>query len=127
MAEDAAPEIAHEVQVTPAHVLEAVAAFKREANLRFDTLEGTVNELRETVEEAGLNGHTPYLKAFLEQYAASYTTRQAWQTVRGDIAHRFRWLTSPKGWLKFLLAAAVGGTFTGFASTGHMPHIPGLF
>lgn len=69
---------------------------------RIDRLEGIVTA-------SGLNGHTELLKSFLEQYAATYTQRQAWLTVRGDIGHRFRWLTTPRAWLRVLFYAILGG------------------
>lgn len=119
---DAPQPIDLDAQVTPAHVLDVLVQFKSEVNARFDTLTGDVAELKDTVKEAGLNGHTPYLKAFLEQYAATYTTRQAWLTVRGDIAHKLRWIATPKGWLKMLGAALIGGIGWKLAST--LPQIP---
>ena len=69
---------------------------------RIDTLEGIVKA-------AGLNGHSDLLKSFLEQYAATYTRRQAWLTVRGDVSHRLRFFSSPKAWFRALLYAAIGG------------------
>lgn len=76
---------------------------------RIDTLEGIVKA-------SGLNGHSDLLKAFLEQYAATYTKRQAWVTVRGDVGHRFRWLTTPKAWLRVVFYAVLGGVGWGLAS-----------
>lgn len=120
-------EIPHQVQITPAHVLEALAKFKGEVNARFDGLAGDVAEVKDTVKEAGLNGHTPLLKAFLEQYAATYTSRQAWQTVRGDVAHRLRWLVPGKRWVALILAGALGavGWQLGASALGlHLPQLP---
>jgi hypothetical protein len=92
-------EIQHDAQVTPAHVL---AFMKEEVVPRLDKLE-------DTVKEAGLNGHTPYLKAFLEQYAATYVSRQAWATVRSDLKHRLRFLAPGRHWLTVLISAIIGG------------------
>ena len=132
-----------EAQATNAHVLQAVAEFKSEIVLRLDALEGAVAELKDgqaslkadvaevkaTVDNAGLNGHTPLLKAFLEQYGATYVKRQAWLTVRSDIAHRFRWLRQPKSWLRTIFYAGLGGLgweFVSHLSGFHPPHIFGL-
>lgn len=78
---------------------------------------GRIDRLEGIVKESGLNGHTDLLKAFLEQYAATYTRRQAWLTVRGDVGHRLRWLATPKGWLKVIGAAFLGGI--GWALASH--------
>lgn len=91
-------EIPHDVQITPAHVYELV---RDKVIPRLDELEGTIKE-------AGLNGHTPYLKAFLEQYAATYVSRQAWATVRSDLKHRLRFLAPGKHWLGVFFGAILG-------------------
>lgn len=111
-------EIQHEAQVTPAHVLQAVADFKNEVLPRLDALE-------RKVDNAGLNGSTPLLKAFLEQYGATYVRRQAWQTVRSDLKHRLRFLAPGKHWITVLFSAVLGGVGWQIAS-GHfgLPHIP---
>ena len=101
MPEPELSEITHETQVTPAHVYQLVRDFRDEVNTRLDRVEGTIRE-------SGLNGHTPYLKAFLEQYAATYVSQQAWQTVRADIAHRLRFLSSPRAWLRVFVTGVVG-------------------
>lgn len=117
------PEIPHDAQVTPAHVLEVI---QTGVIPRLDTLEGRFDGLEGTIREAGLNGHTPLLKAFLEQYAGTYQTRQAWQTVRSDVAHRFRFLAQPKAWLRAIFYAVLGGLGWEIAS-GHLPpHFPHL-
>lgn len=109
-----------EAQATNAHVLKAVAEFKTEVNGRFDTLEGKVDELEQTVTKAGLNGHTPLLKKFLEEYSETATARQAWRTVQGDLKHRLRFLAPGKHWLTVLLGAIIGGIGWQIAS-GHLP------
>jgi hypothetical protein len=78
---------------------------------RLDSLEGIVKA-------SGLNGHSDLLKSFLEQYAATYTQRQAWITVRGDIGHRLHWLAVPRTWLRMLAAATIGGV--GWAIANHL-------
>ena len=95
-----------EAQVTPAHVLQVI---RDEVIPRLDSLDGSVAELQETAKDAGLNGHTPLLKAFLEQYAHTYQERQAWLTLRGAWGHRLRWLASPKAWLRAIFYASLGG------------------
>ena len=106
-------EVDHSAQITPAHVFDLVTT---QVIPRLDALEATVKE-------SGLNGHTPYLKAFLEQYAATYVQRQAWQTVRADIAHRFRFLSQPKSWLKALFYAVLGGLGWKLVSGLNIPHL----
>ncbi len=129
---DAPEPIDIEAQVTPAHVLQALAEFREEIKQRLDRDriedDRRFDKIETTIKDSGLNGHTPYLKALLEQYAATYASRQAWITVKGDIAHRFRWLSSPRAWLRFLAAAAVGGAFTGWAANSgiHIHGIPGI-
>ena len=102
------PPVILDAQITPAHVIQALDAFKREVNTRLDTVEGTLADLSDTVKDSGLNGHTSLLKAFLEQYAASYSSRQAWLTVRSDIKHRLRWLAPSRHWLTILFGSIVG-------------------
>lgn len=92
------PEVNLDAQVTPAHVYELV---KEQVIPRLDKLE-------RTVKDSGLNGHTPLLKSFLEQYAATYTSRQAWQTVRSDLRHKLRWLSPSKHWLTVLFGSILG-------------------
>ena len=104
-------EIQLDAQITPAHVL---AVLKEQVIPR-------LVELEATVKEAGLNGHTPLLKAFLEQYAATYVSRQAWQTVRGDILHRLRFLAPGKHWLGLLLAGALGALGWELVTAAHLP------
>lgn len=107
----------HDAQVTPAHVLEYM---QTEVTPRLDKLEYTVKE-------AGLNGHTPYLKAFLEQYAATYVSRQAWMTVRSDIKHRLRFLAPSKHWLTILFGSIVGALGWQLVSRATDIHIPSPF
>jgi len=104
-----------EAQVTPAHVLQVI---REEVIPRLDTLDGSVSDLQELTKEAGLNGHTPLLKAFLEQYAGTYQTRQAWLTVRSDLAHRLRWLASPRAWIRAIFYGALGAIGYGLVSGG---------
>lgn len=118
------PPVIHQAQVTPAHVIEALGVLKSEVNARFDTIEGKVDRLEGTVKESGLNGYSPYLKSFLEQYSATYVQRQAWLTVRADIGHRLHWLSSPKSWLKALFYAAIGGLGWKLVSGLNLPHLP---
>ena len=109
-------EIPHDQQITPAHVLEVLN----------DQVIPRLDKLETTVKESGLNGHTPYLKAFLEQYAATYTSRQAWQTVRSDIKHRLRFLAPSKHWLTVLLGSIVGAIGWQLVSRFSGVHIPPL-
>ena len=92
------PPVIHDAQITPAHVLDVL---NQQIIPRLDRLENTVKE-------SGLNGHTPYLKAFLEQYAGTYATRQAWITVRSDLKHRMSWLAPSKRWLAILFGSILG-------------------
>jgi hypothetical protein len=87
--------------VTNADLAASIEELGSDLRVRLDKVE-------KTVKEAGLNGHTDLLKSFLEQYAATYTQRQAWLTVRQDIAHRFRWLQPGRHWLGVLLAGILG-------------------
>lgn len=103
-------EIPHDAQITPAHVLEYM---QQQVTPRLDKLE-------ETVKESGLNGYSPYLKAFLEQYSATYIKRQAWLTVGSDVKHRLKWLAPGKHWLTVLFSAILGGLGWQIAS-GHLP------
>jgi|ERR1051326_180512 hypothetical protein len=111
------PPIQLDAQITPGHVLEVI---QKEVLPRLDRLEATVKE-------SGLNGYSPYLKAFLEQYAATYSSRQAWLTVRSDIKHRLRWLAPGKRWLSILIAAMIGAV--GWDLVGHLTgvHVPPPF
>jgi hypothetical protein len=84
---------------------------------------GRVDHLERVVTEAGLNGHTDLLKSFLEQYAATYTQRQAWQTVKSDIGHRLHWLSSPKAWVKAFFYAGLGGLGWKLVSGIPFPHL----
>ena len=84
-----------------------------------------LGRLEVVVSESGLNGHTDLLKKFLDNYAAGQTKDQAWAVVRADLGHRFRWLRSPKSWLKAVFYAILGGLGWQIAS-GHPPHIPGI-
>jgi hypothetical protein len=99
-------------QVTPAHVVELIR----------DQVIPRLDRLERTVKDSGLNGHTPYLKAFLEQYAANSTSRQAWDTVRQDISYRFRFLSSPRAWIKALFYASIGGLGWKLVSGASLPH-----
>ena len=85
---------------------------------RLDSLEGIVRE-------AGLNGSTPLLKQFLEEYGQQHLREQAWQTVRSDLTRRFGWLRSPRSWIKATFYAVLGGIGWQLAA-GHLPHIPGI-
>lgn len=67
-----------------------------------------LDRLDATVKEAGLNGHTSLLKKFLDEYAAGQSKQQAWAVVRADVGGRFRFLASPKGWLKTFLTGLAG-------------------
>ena len=109
-------QIPHDQQITPAHVLEVL---NQQVIPRLDKLE-------ETVRDSGLNGHTPYLKAFLEQYAGTYATRQAWITVKSDLKHRFRFLTQPRAWFRTIFYASLGAIGWELISTSvaHPPHLP---
>lgn len=114
-------EIPHDAQITPAHTYELV---RDQVLPEIKALKLDVEELKATVKEAGLNGHTPYLKEFLEDYAQSATSKKAWQRVRADVKHHLRFLAPGKHWLTVLLSAILGGVGWQIAS-GHvpMPHI----
>lgn len=83
-----------------------------------------LDRLDATVKEAGLNGHTSLLKKFLDEYAAGQSKQQAWAVVRADVGGRFRFLASPKGWLRALFYAAIGGLGWKLVSGLTLPHWP---
>ncbi len=72
-------------------------------------LGGRLDSLETVVKDSGRNGYSPYLKEFLQQYSTTAVQKNAWQTVRADLVHRFRFLTQPKALLKALLYAVIGG------------------
>lgn len=110
--------VVHDAQITPAHVFELV---RDQVVPRLDTLEGRVDALADTVKQSGLNGHTPYLKAFLEQYASTYQTRQAWLTVRSDLAYRLSFLKPTKKWLALVVSALIGAVVWRLVTDGIPP------
>ena len=83
-----------------------------------------LERLENIAKDSGLNGHTPLLKAFLEQYGATYVRRQAYLTVRSDLAHRLRIFRQPRAWIKAFFYAVLGGL--GWQMVSHPPHVPGL-
>lgn len=83
-----------------------------------------LDRLDATVKEAGLNGHTSLLKKFLDEYAAGQSKEQAWATVRADVRHQLRFLASPRGWLRALFYAVLGGLGWRLVSGLTLPHFP---
>lgn len=74
-----------------------------------DEIVPRLDHLDTQIKEAGLNGHTALLRQFLDDYAAGQSKEQAWRVVRADLARRFTWLASPKGWVRALFYAVLGG------------------
>lgn len=114
--------------VTLTQIQAELRGFRAEVNTRLDTFEGTLNDHTEILGEhtkelhdLGLNGLTPYVKPFFEQYAASLSRRQAWITVRQDVGLKLRWLASPATWLKTLGVAFLGGL--GFTLADRIFHV----
>ena len=54
-----------------------------------------LDRLEEQSREAGLNGHTAFLRKFLDEYAAGQTRDQAWTVVRADLGQRLRGIFRP--------------------------------
>jgi hypothetical protein len=108
------PDPIPEGQVTPAHVFELV---QKEVVTRLAILEDKVDKLEVASVEAGLlNGNAAMLKAVLAQYSAAVVSKQAWATVRTDLAHRLRFLRPGRHWLTVLLAGALGAVGWQFGS-----------
>ena len=100
--------VIHDAQITPAHVLEAVTQLREDVLPRLDALEGGQEEIKQTIASAGLNGHTPLLKEFLDQYGATAVRRQAWRTVRQEVRGWLRPLAPGKRWIGYLLVGSLG-------------------
>lgn len=108
-----------------AAALHTAADESAQTNKKIDTeILPRLDRLDATVKEAGLNGHTSLLKKFLDEYAAGQSKEQAWSVVRADVRHKLRFLASPKGWLKALFYAAIGGLGWKIVSGLQFPHFP---
>jgi hypothetical protein len=97
--------------VTNEDLAQAIAGIETRLGLRIDKLETTVKK-------SGLNGETVLLADFLKREAAQHTRKSAYAEVRSDLGRRMRWLLIPRGWLKMLGAAIVGGS--GWAIANHL-------
>ena len=96
-------------RITNADLAASITDLGSKLGVRLDKLEAVVKD-------SGLNGYSPYLKKFLQDYADTSVQKQAWLTVQSDLAHRLRWVTTPKAWLRVVFYAVLGGVGWGLAS-----------